>query len=432
MKKLSIIALVVLAGASWACRKNVAEPENPYADAPWAIDESLPVPIQFGATGNPTGISTKALPIENMENVRLNIIAYDLEQGVDELTDNAFLFNKVLPAIVDNQNKVQFTTSKTSNTVTSYYYPNTSSASTRYNYTFFAYHIPPAAGQVIEGFEQVLTTFQPVNGEPHFMVSFPLSVASENEDILVAYAKADDYVVDAPVYKDNDPANGLMYPAGTYKGYNAVYQRIARLRNELAAHQPVLQFSHCMSQIKIKARAASADAYATFHNGDEDLLTVRMDSLVQQNAYNRVVLDVTKCMEITDYLAPDVAVLTWDKTSQYAVERTKSYAFTKTVAPYVRPTIAGAELLNASYNTGIFIVPGTDAPVLSYSLKDNSPIAPVVRKATLPVPDGGFLPGRVYTYYVDVQSIEQVSITVQVAPWTTGDFGTAGNTVTEE
>ena len=448
MKKYHFIALAVCCGFLWACHKD-GPTENPYADAPWAIDETLPVPIQVNAPKPDALFSTKADAITSMTGVKLNVIAYDLDKEVDSITDDAFLFNKILYAT--GGTTLQFTEADYTTPLT-YYYPN-SNGTNKTNYTFFAYNLP-------EGATGVTTGFETVGNRKDFVVSFPVNPTTLNTDVLVAKAQAAPYVVEDVHADPLNPSSDVVYPAGTYYGFNARYRRIARLKNELTAHEPLLQFSHAMAQIVIKA-VAQPGAYDTFWayndplnpDPDEtwDKLTVKLEDIVQANARANVKLDVTKALDISDFQLPtsNELVLTWDEGSAAV---TTPYVLSNTDAPAIRPcdpslldesdpsynANVAATAGNLHKDSGFFVVPGTDAITIHYSLVAwNSPSVssePDTKEATLTLPSGGYLPGRTYTYTIKVASLEQLQVYTELASWTDGNsqFTNPGDSIITE
>lgn len=428
MKKYHFIALAVCCGFLWACQKD-GPTENPFADAPWAIDETLPVPIQVNAPQPDALFTTKANAIASMDNVQLNVIAYDLEGNVTSMGSPAFLFNKILYAT--GGTTLQFTADDYTTPLT-YYYPN-SSGPDKTNYTFFAYHLPDGASPT-----EVTTGFETVGTRSDFVVSFPVNPTTLNTDVLVAKAQAAEYTVTDVLADPSDANSEVVYPAGTYYGFNARYRRIARLKNQLVAHEPLLQFSHAMAQIVIKA-VAQPGAYDTFwaynnpsdHSaGTWDKLTVKLENIAQANARAKVKLDVTKAIDINNFNAPtaEELVLTWDEASAAVTAYTLD-------GPAIRPCDPAQldssdpsydpEAGNLHTDSGFFVVPGTDAITIHYSLvAKNSPSvssAPDIKEATLTVPDGGYLPGRTYTYTIKVASLEQLQVYTELASWTDGN-----------
>lgn len=446
MKKYHFIALAVCCGFLWACHKD-GPTENPFADAPWAVDETLPVPIQVNAPQPDALFTTKADAITSMTGVKLNVIAYDLRENVTSMESPAFLFNKILYAT--GGTTLQFTADDYTSPLT-YYYPNSgdiekanpitnNGTDNKYNYTFFAYHLP----DLPENATGVTTGFETVGTRNDFVVSFPVNPTTLNTDVLVAKAQAANYTVEDDIHANPaDNTSDVVYPAGTYYGFNARYRRIARLKSDLAAHEPLLQFSHAMAQIVIKA-VAQPGAYETFwaYNdpgdptaGEWDKLTVKLEDILQANAHANVKLDVTKALDIANYAAPTASelVLSWDASSQQV---TVPYELDDYYAPAIRPCDPALlddsdpnydpEAGNLHRDSGFFVVPGTDAITIHYSLvAKNSPSvssAPDTKEATLTVPDEGYLPGRTYTYTIRVASLEQLQVYTELASWTDGN-----------
>lgn len=415
MKKYHFIALAVCCGFLWACQKD-GPTENPYANAPWAIDETLPVPILVSAPDQ----ATKSNAIVSLADVSLKVIAYDQSVGEESL-----LFGKELDAVgvgvgsALSPGSIQFR--EGGNDVT-YYYPMSSVSSTsRYNYTFFAYHIP--AGDYPGGFDN----------SGHYVVSFPLdpSTVAGNQDILVASAEATDYTLAADILnEDLSPRSGYATTDGPFKGFNAKYQRITYLygyqqaigdaaakaaagQAEMEAHQPKLHFSHCTASIILNAVATDQHAEDSFTGSG---LKIRLTSFLQENARENVKLNVSAALGLdeTNYNAPDVTVLTWDTATD---EVDTPYEMTTTVAPAVKPLVAG-ELMHT--DDCLYIVPGSDSFTIGYEIKNNSMATPATFTKTIEAPTGGFLPGRTYTYNLKVDSEEAIHLTALLGEWSTG------------
>lgn len=401
MKKYHFIALAVCCGFLWACQKD-GPTENPFADAPWAIDETLPVPIQVNA---PTP-QTKSDAITSLAGVRLKVLAYDTVNG------GGLMLGKELSAIgADGVNaSLSFYADDYSGDPINYYYPFTSTGVTRKNYTFFAYHAPASATSGFEGDE--------------YIVKFPLNPTS-NEDILVAAVAAETYTLANNIMDASDPTR-VRYAAGDYDGFNAQYQRVTRLVSNatMLAHQPVLNFSHAAARIIINVKAADATAATSFATSGR---TVRLTSFLQANATENVWLNVSEALNIADYTAPTLAeaVLTWD-TSASAVPVTTPYALDINVAP---PRTPGNDSVALHADNSLFIVPGTDAVTITYvSTNSTTPEnqgASFTR--TLVVPEDGYLPGKTYTYTLVMESDETVTIVTNLADWTNGSFGPGQN-----
>lgn len=400
MKKYHFIALAVCCGFLWACQKD-GPTENPFADAPWAIDETLPVPIQVNA---PTP-QTKSNAITSLEGVRLKVLAYDTVNG------GGLMLGKELSAIgaAGANASLSFYADDYSGDPIYYYYPFTSTGETRKNYTFFAYHAPASATSGFEGDD--------------YVVKFPLNPTA-NEDILVAAVAAETYTLANNIMDASDPTR-VRYAAGDFDGFNAQYQRVTRLvSNEvMVAHQPVLNFSHAAARIIINVKAADANAASSFNTSGR---TVRLTSFLQANATENVRLNVSDALNIADYTAPTLAeaVLTWD-TSASAVSVTTPYALT-TEAPARTP---GTDPVALHADNSLFIVPGHDAVTITY-VSSNSTTPQnqgSTYTRTLVVPESGYLPGKTYTYTLVMDSDETVTIVTNLAEWLPGSFGSEQN-----
>ena len=399
MKKYHFIALAVCCGFLWACHKD-GPTENPFADAPWAIDETLPVPIQVNA---PTP-QTKSNAITSLEGVRLKVLAYDTVNG------GGLMLGKELSAIgADGVNaSLSFYADDYSGDPINYYYPFTSTGVTRKNYTFFAYHAPASATSGFEGDD--------------YIVKFPLNPTS-NEDILVAAVAAETYTLANNIMDASDPTR-VRYAAGDYDGFNAQYQRVTRLVSNatMLAHQPVLNFSHAAARIIINIKAADSNAASSFATSGR---TVRLTKFLQKNAKEKVCLNVSAALDIVDYENPTLAesVLTWDASSE---DVATAYTLNTTVAPARTPTTTPVAL---HADNSLFIVPGNDQITIT-SLTTNS-TTPQGQETSvdvpLVVPEDGYLPGRTYVYNLVMDSDEAVSIVTNLAAWTNGSFGTGQN-----
>ena len=405
---------------------------DPFANAPWANDETLPVPILVSAPNQ----TTKANTITSLADVSLKVIAYDQEVGSESL-----LFNKELDAVgvgvgsALSPGSIQF---KEGGQDVIYYYPMSSVSSARYNYTFFAYHIP--AGDYEGSF----------NGSNHYVVSFPLDPSStaSNQDILVASAQASLYVLSSNLWNDDNTVRYAQSssdpeaPNYGYRGFNARYQRITYLdgyRNavgdaeakaaagqaNMEAHQPKLYFSHCTSGIILKAKAKDQYAVNSFTASN---LKIRLASILQVCGYDydevhdphqpyfyeNVKLDVTAARDLgaSNYNAPDIQVLNWDTDSNPV---TTPYEMTSTVAPAVTPVLSTGAIMHT--DDCLYIVPGEYDVNIQYEITDNSSATATTMSKTIPAPEGGFLPGRTYTYYLTVDSNEAVTLWAYLGGW---------------
>lgn len=407
MKKFSIIALVVLAGASWACRKNVAEPENPYADAPWAIDESLPVPIQFGLDDStPFGIETKGAPIEsaNFASAKLKITAVDLNSTTTYTTSKGFLFYDA-PATV-SAGFIQFLDGE-GEPITRYY-PQVSKAEDRLNYSFIGYQVPD------EEIQDPGSVHPPLTRTFYLKPNKSSAGADNNVDILWARSDATD----------------ITYEQVTYHGFNAQYIRKARLAGTdvLAARRPNLAFAHKTALVHFVVRgetlANGGDETYTYGNG---LAIYSIKDLKVAVRREQAKLDL-ETGDLTNYGSAVSANYRLYDTFAAWSENYKVDVKDRTSTPN------GLE-----YGTGIFLIPGertagTDDLKIQFTLVNNalndSDTYGVSTPITLPLPyigdtqNTGYEAGKAYTYYITVQSATQIKIQASVADWNsyTGDY----------
>lgn len=420
MKKYHFIALAVCCGFLWACHKD-GPTENPFANAPWAIDETLPVPILVSAPDQ----TTKSNAITSLADVSLKVIAYDQSVGEESL-----LFGKELDAVgvgvgsALSPGSIQF---KEGGQNVIYYYPMGNASSDPYNFTFFAFHVPDGTDPGTFG----------ANG--HYTVSFPLDPTgtATNQDILVASASATNYSLATDLLNDD---NSVRYEADDYSGFNARYQRITYLdgyRNcntdqnedgevdatdkQIAAqanvtlHQPKLYFAHCTARVIINAKAMDAIAEDSFTTSG---LKMQLTYLLQEGARENVKLDVTAATAITsaNYNLPDVQVLDWDTSSDLL---TDGYDMT-TMSTAVKPVVAPGARLHS--DDCLYIVPGNYDLTIKYKITyDNGD--PKTLEKTIDAPVGGFLPGRTYIYNLTIDSSQAVQLTGYLGQWDNGGNG---------
>jgi len=378
MKKYHFIALAVCCGFLWACQKD-GPTENPYADAPWAIDETLPVPIQV--TANST--ETKADAIESLDGVNLQVLAYDTSRGASSL-----MYGQEFAATSSGGN-LSFTGGNL-------YYPfeDASAEEDRINYSFFAYHAPGATG-----------TFDGTN----YIISFPFNPADSNNDILAAADAATDYTLLA--------THGRYTVGTTYSGFNGRYARVTRLDEHLQS--PALSFTHCAARIILNVKADPDDpsAAASFSASG---LRLRLTSITIPGAYENAKLNLTSALSSTP-------VMSWDDESAEVTNGIISMPLA--AAPWTQPTALGACMHT---DNSLFIVPGDYQITVDYqrahfaSAEAAAAGTPSDTEIDLPSinltkPTGGYLAGYTYTYNVIVLSESQVSISASLVGWENGD-----------
>lgn len=377
MKKYHFIALAVCCGFLWACQKD-GPTENPYADAPWAIDETLPVPIQV--TTQTT--ETKANAILSLDGVNLQVLAYDTSRG-----DSSLMYEQEFAA-TSSGDALSFTDGPL-------YYPfeDASAEEDRINYSFFAYHAPGASG-----------TFNGMD----YNLSFPFDPVENNNDILAAADEADDYQLQATYGR---------YEAGTtYSGFNGRYARVTRLDGHL--HSPALNFKHCAARIILNAKADPDDATAASSFIGSGL-RLRLTSITLPGAHANAKLNLTDALTGTP-------AMTWDSGSDEVTNGL--FEMPLSAAPWTVPTAGGAVM---HHDNSLFIVPGnyqirvncqrahfaSPEDALAGDASDDEEDLPTLNLTT---PPGGYLAGYTYTYNVIVLSESVVTISTSLTGWDDG------------
>ena len=238
MKNLGMILFGALAIVVAGCSKNAApdQPSAPLENA-WMLDESLPVPVQFGmSTG--VGLQSTKTMINTWSDLdyRLGIFALNLDgdEGLESGSFDVYLDNEPADCVYDEsrgKDMIKFDENK--------YYPY---ASDKMNLSFFGYY-PYFNGNTPEYYED----------------SIRIEIPAEEwgkHDILCASSFADTMFVkkDAqlgyyvPVLKDE--------ATHFYRGYNATYMRFLNRNGLYEEKMPNLVFKH-------KTTCFVFDAYLT-------------------------------------------------------------------------------------------------------------------------------------------------------------------------
>lgn len=432
MKKYCFIALAVagMAALSVACSKSGLQKE-PFADAPWAVDKTLPVPISFGANGL-FDIATKGAPIysegdaANWNETTLSIFGAqmdaDLTCTTSRFTDPRVLLDRVSAKVSGED--VVFTSG---NNVIHRYYPMVSGSTNRYNYSFVGYHAPA-----------ITAVGNDEDGNPYVNFTLAPDPDTNNEDILWARTDAASFMYN----------NGSGAGEVEYNGFNADYIRNAYNKwigedaenpidqAEYDAHLPKLEFTHQAAMIRFKIKADDARALSTFWDGDEAILEVG-------NSFKVAVRQPNARLNLaTGALTPANATVV---TTEYVYSGTPV-----TPVDYTEGT---------DYGTGIFVIPGTrvagtydengqltnatevTAPAIRFTYTNKRiPEGEEERVVSVPtedlpplelkVPEGGYVAGKIYTYYITVMSIEEIFISAALSQeWTEGEFDATGDNV---
>ena len=223
-----------------SCSKNV-EPSPSLDPDAWMYDETLPVPISFGAASQPL---TKGKAIEGLPDMvgkEFAFFAYHnamtsfgvkADNGINGWTQNMIGECTLTP-----ENKLQFDFEGGP-----YYYPQNSTN----NYTFYGYHAH---------------TDQLYNN-PDSMV---VVVEVGHEDILWGEAVAESFTL-------GDGENAV-----TYEGFNARYIRKSIEKDGKARH-PFMEFKHLTSRLSISAMTEKSQ-YVQENDG-RDQVTITKVSVI--------------------------------------------------------------------------------------------------------------------------------------------------------
>ena len=254
MKRFSIIIPVALATIVAGCSKDVETEKKPSGD-PWIYDESLPVPIQFGASGLDVKVKSAFNDPEDLTGEKLGVLALDMESGwADEYgvkdSDAICLDDEVVTCAFDeskNRYMLDFEQAR--------YYPYKSDR----NFSFFAYYKGENPNALVYDAESVKV---PVSGEQW-----------GNQDVIWARSDAQTlYVKNSEEInpETGDPWGYIPAEQGVdatafYNGFNASYVRyIAKpkpkgsIDHSYAKHLPTLNFEHKTTCIRFIARLDDA------------------------------------------------------------------------------------------------------------------------------------------------------------------------------
>ena len=374
MKRSLTYSVILLCVLLTGCAKvAVQEPwVDDFADAPWAADPTMKVPVLFNMGG--TSFGTKAA-IEDIEDVQFGVLAVDVGETAREGwadNDDWQILLRGKAAYAHNGQATFIERSGENVVPVNYYYPletfadNDPAVEDR-RYAFFGYRTSDAQLQ------DSLTVFDLDFDGSHFTKT----VQIDTTDVLWAAAYCD------TLYNSESTAWTL--------GFSSDFSRTARKWYPSAwmSYMPTLRFSHLTAALHFKLFAADAEAEASFVGPDNEAL-VTVSDLQVSSLPTRATLDV-----LTGTLT--------------AIEDT---ADTLSInGGYVMPTVTGVE-----YGRGLFIVPTTDDIYVSFTL--NTPAGTYTPAEPYKVSlTGGFIAGKSYTFRIVVKSLESIVINVELQPW---------------
>lgn len=367
MRSFSFIALAVATLSLAACaRKDILPPGDPFADKPWAIDETLPVPIRF-AKGDLFGIETKGTEtaLTSLAGKKVAITTLTSFAEVTSATPDkkAMLFNGDIATVAAGGN-VSFDAGN-------HYYPMPGQEETARNYSFYAYRI------TTDG-----TDAKPLIGESGRLndyIDFDLNPETNNVDVLWAKAEATDF-------------QGKS-------GFNARYIRAVAAAGEEADYYPKFAFSHSAAAIRFKVKSDGTEQ-SEYQQIAGDVCDFTIDYITVGGIYNNVRLSLA------------TGALTKANSSDVAAAFRQSPA--AAVVPAPDPVNFGNDL---------FIVPGSEPKTISVHFTDKEGTSGATLSSNLLVPSGGYVAGTCYTYTIVIASPQQVTMTASLDEWEQNDMG---------
>lgn len=394
MNRFFFIALASLTVCAAGCTQKELLPADPFADAKWAFDKALPVPIEFGS-GELFTIETKAseTALTSMENKHFAIVATDGFANVTSATplegNDHLLLNGAIAKGVEEPASSGIIETKFvdgSDNVIKHYYPMPGGTEhPELNYTFYAYRTTDESTDepalVMDG-STLKTT-----------IDFELNPQTNNIDVLWASASATTYSGQA--------------------GFNAEYIRKIKAAGSAtyAANKPSLSFTHAASCLHFRVKSYGADASAraataaTFVQdagaGDTQSLTV--SDVKISGVKTDVRLDVANgsLVEVGYHSPADVNTL---------------YAIQDGAAITPDDSEDGIE-----YGTGVYVAPGDRESrryTVSFKVTDKKGNESTMT-GTLALPSSGaYAANTSYTYSIVIKSVEEISIVTSVSAFT--------------
>ena len=405
MKKRLIISLCALASIVAGCAKVDSEPSGENA---WILDESLPVPIQFGGAGQIAQTKAAITSLASLEPVYM--------LGIDVKTTKVSSWSANSANVLLNGATGYFGESAISDGVNAgkwRYVFGTSSAPTKkyypleptFNYNFYGYYIGDQTNSI---------TYSGKTAKVNLDMGFT--------DVLWAEAKVDTpYTVPA----QDSESNACEHAGKTTDGFNARYARWTKEAGVYDQMLPSLQLGHITTRLHVIAKAKNADAYNSFFVNSSPILEINEIRIVgvptkaDLTLADAITDDTSKKGLFTQTENGTISVLTADLP--------KDATHAKTI-----PTVDGIELCKTGCE-GFYLVPGDleGAKIeVDFTVNDGSP------KQTFTIEDlvesfdpdeDTFQAGKEYTIYVIFNEIMEIEIVAALTPWAAGQNGTPDN-----
>ena len=294
MKKFSIIFLFALAVLTAGCAKDIETGNKPLEQTPsWIYDESLPVPIQFGASGMDIKTKSSFNSLADMSGEKLGIVAVDIQE---EWADDGGVKNSDVFCLDDEIVTCEYNEAKNRHMIEfaePRYYPYMS----QHNFSFFTYYRGQNPNALVYKSESV---------------NLPLTgIYWGCQDIVWSRADADTlFVKKSATSGEYVPALRGEDATGYYNGYNASYVRYIAKNNvdqergidhTYNTNLPTLTFEHVTTNIRFVAVldptiATDFDMIPTITqvrlSGDEVYAGADL-TIVHKNAQKAGTIDVT-------------------------------------------------------------------------------------------------------------------------------------------
>ena len=410
MKRISIIFQLGLVALAVGCSKDVETDSKPVVDA-WVYDETMPVPIQFGASYFNVDVKSPFNDVSDLVNQNLGVIALDAKKDWlegDVKNDEVICLDDEIVTCAYDENYARYMLKFDQ----ARYYPYQSFC----NFSFFAYYKGKNENSPV--YEQDRVTL-PITGD-----------VWGNQDQVYARADADTLYVKYSEEIDSFTGEPYGYvPAvkeedatAFYSGFNASYMRyIAKdkpangLDHSYGSHLPTLNFTHPTTNIRFvavldEATVSELDAIPVIRTvaikGDE-IYTGADFVLVHKDAEQEGVFDVSR----------------YDKGLVYLRNQSGGTSFN------VTPSLSGAKL-----GDGFFFQPiSENSPMTLILTIDNGQGEEVVEVEVGKHVE--FKAGHFYTYELRIYKSVGVEVAVaSVAPWLDGwaDAGVTPDSIGNE
>lgn len=396
MKFKHLAVLGLLAALAAGCSKDTPVPDP---DA-WKYDESLPVPIQFGAPR--FGVATKAdIPsIGDMVGRPVGVFAWGEGSSVPMSSSAKSIFenNYLRAQVVSSGGGYSLKFVEQGQSVASavpVYYP----MSSNYNYTFYAYHT---------GNESLSGAYEADNDSYYVNVGFDTPF----NDVLWGKFSDDS------LHYDDATLPHLKYKGTVIKGFNSRFSRAAvaayhEVGTPESDYYPAIEFKHVCSAFRFYAKIDTAMTQA-----QRDTLLAKLT--ITSVSIDNVPVNTRLIVASRDPMR--------EGTFNTVVKGTAALSL-----PDLKPEdSANGRLLEADGESRFFLPPGNYEDA-------TASLALVVggKHYTLDFPlkfgeSTWFNPGKCYSFIVIFKSLEEINMKVSLAAWDEDNFTTVDTDYKEQ